>query len=920
MTWPATILDIRVRIALAADRTADPSTWTWTDISAYVRHSPRAVISQGAADEWASAPPSSITLALDNRDGRFTRRNPTGPYYGQLGDYTPLEIAVDPDGSGWRVRGVGEVVEWPQSRDLSGADATVTVKVAGVTRRLGLNDQPLRSAPSRWLQTVSPAPVAAWTLEDNPGAVFGAPLVGVQRVRGFAGTHPSGAVFTAPQWGQGRLASWLPPVLSRSGSSGLTVIVAPISAAASTSWTIDHVYASGTDAGVSTVDVNPSYLGFSTGWPQLILTPSVGGVDVAMNGEPEVLGTHFGLYDGNAHHIRWTARQAGANVSWSVWVDGRLVNSGTTSGSMTLPATSILGLVAEAQAAASLAQGYLAVWTGTAPPLQVSAAAALGHIGEPAGRRIERLCDEERVRLVLVDPYRVNDDFDRTESAGWGLVTGTGEAWSTSGGSAADFDVAGQGTIEQSTAEVLRAVVLADPRQQSTFDVLVLVEVPAVASGGSVGMHAGIVARWTDDSNHVRCQLRYAPGGAGVTLGWVTPGGAGTAIGATATIAASYDAGDRYWLRAVGVGSAFRARAWADGTAEPHDWQAWGESDTYRSGVVGVFCRRGTGDTTSPATFAFESFAARSVLDETEPAAPQTPDTLLRLLRVAEDADQGRLQDAQTTIGLQYIPRVRRYNLPVALDLVPGDLGGVPVIQDDDQRRYGRVLATVPSGAVVELRDEAVIARAGGIVVTSPITPPVATDQRAEQAAWWHLSAGGVDRERWPQLPLNFARSPELIGDWLSAVPGGSRLQIAGGSFGPDVVDQLVEGWSETISQTVWRADLVCSPAELWSVGVLGSTTRPDTAGSMTVGDFDAGTDTALQVERAAGVSQLWTTRPADFPLDLVAAGVRLRATACSGSSDPQTFTITQTPVNGVVKTIPGGTPIRLADPWRLAL
>jgi len=39
--------------------------------------------------------------------------------------------------------------------------------------------------------------------------------------------------------------------------------------------------------------------------------------------------------------------------------------------------------------------------------------------------------------------------------------------------------------------------------------------------------------------------------------------------------------------------------------------------------------------------------------------------------------------------------------------------------------------------------------------------------------------------------------------------------------------------------------------------------------------------------------------------------------TAVSGASSPQTFTITQTPVNGVTKTIPSGSPVRL---WRAAV
>jgi len=56
------------------------------------------------------------------------------------------------------------------------------------------------------------------------------------------------------------------------------------------------------------------------------------------------------------------------------------------------------------------------------------------------------------------------------------------------------------------------------------------------------------------------------------------------------------------------------------------------------------------------------------------------------------------------------------------------------------------------------------------------------------------------------------------------------------------------------------------------------------------------------------------------FPVYIRTGGVILEVTGITGVSSPQLFTVTQTPVNGVVKTIPAGTPVRLAYPFRLAL
>jgi len=44
-------------------------------------------------------------------------------------------------------------------------------------------------------------------------------------------------------------------------------------------------------------------------------------------------------------------------------------------------------------------------------------------------------------------------------------------------------------------------------------------------------------------------------------------------------------------------------------------------------------------------------------------------------------------------------------------------------------------------------------------------------------------------------------------------------------------------------------------------------------------------------------------------------AGVRLHVTNISGASSPQTFTVDQTPVNGVTKTVPSGSKVDVHPP-----
>lgn len=130
---------IDVYLALGADITADPSTWSWTtDITSYVHVREGGIrITRGRQNEQSQSQPSSCTLLLNNRDGRFSRLNPLGAYYGQLTKNTPIRVRANP-GGGLVTRFVGFVSEWPVRWDKSGNDVWVSVRADGVMRRLGL--------------------------------------------------------------------------------------------------------------------------------------------------------------------------------------------------------------------------------------------------------------------------------------------------------------------------------------------------------------------------------------------------------------------------------------------------------------------------------------------------------------------------------------------------------------------------------------------------------------------------------------------------------------------------------------------------------------------------------------------------------------------------------------------------------------
>ncbi|MDQ2622563.1 MAG: hypothetical protein M3Y45_05930, partial [Actinomycetota bacterium] len=56
----------------------------WVDISTDVRVDPGPVITFGIKNEAGLADPAQCDLVVNNRDGRYSPRNPAGPYYGHL--------------------------------------------------------------------------------------------------------------------------------------------------------------------------------------------------------------------------------------------------------------------------------------------------------------------------------------------------------------------------------------------------------------------------------------------------------------------------------------------------------------------------------------------------------------------------------------------------------------------------------------------------------------------------------------------------------------------------------------------------------------------------------------------------------------------------------------------------------------------
>ena len=163
----------------------------WVDISPYCYYRDRVRIQgRGRPNESTTAPPQTCTVTLNNRDGRFTPRNPLGPYYGLIGRNTPLRVSRMQNGVR-RYRFYGEVVAWPTTWDISGSDVYTQITAAGPMRRMQQGNTPLQSVMRRGIPT-DPHVVAYWPCEDTAGATQIAAAVG-DNPMSVSGTLNAGA-------------------------------------------------------------------------------------------------------------------------------------------------------------------------------------------------------------------------------------------------------------------------------------------------------------------------------------------------------------------------------------------------------------------------------------------------------------------------------------------------------------------------------------------------------------------------------------------------------------------------------------------------------------------------------------------------------------------------------------------------------
>jgi hypothetical protein len=811
----------------------------------------RVRITRGRPD-WASRVTySKATMSLKNADGTYSPRNPLSPYYGKLGRNTPLRVSVD-----GRVRFLGEVAEWPQRAD---PDVHVPIEAAGVLRRLSERKDQLKSVMRRTLleQGELQTPVAYWPCEDGSGstALWSAlanrrPMtisegISLAAYDGFASSDPIPILNNTQFYGN---------VRAYSGSTVSVMCLVHFD---------DDAFAAD---GLSFMVANGS--GTGAYWR----------VQVNINRTVRLqVADEDGATITTSSNSSWTVGSAGALVVLRLTQDGSDVDweirkyeppSPRFAGFVAVPVHSgtvtsrTVGRVTRITIGSSFslgqtAVGHVALYQDTLDD-SVLWSAVDAYIGEPAGRRVERLCLEEGVPLAVVG------DLDDTQSMGpqraRTLTDLLDEASDVDGG------------------------ILYEPTHVNT-----------VLGDWEDGTDQGWEGSGTDPPTVAFSSVRFHSGGGSLLVTWV--GGSNDQIAHVAQP-------NRYV-----IGTTYTARVWV--------WVPAGS--TAVALVVG-------GVAVGPSSSVTDAWEE---LEYTWTCTASDNEVQVWAVTPAGVGAQVWLDDVSVSTdkpGLAYRTRRSMYNVDstLTLDFDQNQVALPFEPVDDDQllRQFGNSVTVTreDGGSSTRTIDTGPMSIQDppdgvGLYVGSGGTFNVETDDATALLAAWRAFLGTWDEQRYPQLSVNLRRHPTLADD-AAATDLGHRITVVNPPewLPPDVIEQQVQGYEETLDTEHWMIQFNCTPWGPFRAPTIGNA-RLDSLYSTLDADIDAddtSMDVAVETGRAAWIQS--AEKPTSFPLLILVGGEEMSVSAIGAPvSGVQTFTVVRS-VNGIVKSHDAGTQVRVKD------
>lgn len=282
---------------------------------------------------------------------------------------------------------------------------------------------------------------------------------------------------------------------------------------------------------------------------------------------------------------------------------------------------------------------------------------------------------------------------------------------------------------------------------------------------------------------------------------------------------------------------------------------------------------------------------------ETEPMGPQGPSTFLNLLRDAADADEGMLTEARESFKVKFVGLASLTNQePTVTITYPDDIQPGLMPEPDDLNVENDVTVSRRSGSSGRVQ-----VLTGRLSVSAPpdgvnryevdYELDIHTDERTTDHAGWKAHLGTWDEERYSDVPVWVSATPSLSGT-LSLLDVGTVLRITNeqnedAKLPPGDIDLLIKGYTEFLNQKRWEFAFNGVPYGPYRVGVVEDpaelTDRLDTSGSELQ---DAVSSSATEMVVYAHTGPTWTRDTGDVPLDVMMEGERLTVTNIDGLAE----------------------------------
>lgn len=886
----------------------DASTWgVGQDVSAYVRHpgndGGQPITYGGGRPEGAtSADPGWMSLTLDNRDGRFSTRNPNGPYYGSLRRGTPvtLSMGVAEDtftrtvSPGLGTADSGQVWTASSNWSVNGTTAIWSAPSASLVSNPSLADADATNCRAR---------ITVWPTVVATGASL---LYGMTLRRADSSNYLLYSIeFTAS-----------------------TTVVAKI-------WTV----VAGSATSLGSVTLAGTY---SANDKWRVLVESDGGALRLKAWEP----ANPSAPDDDEPDA-WSLTANDSSVTGSGFgLYGWRLSGNTNAGTVTFPFDD---LEVEAVEFTGSVISWPVRWdkTGNNCWAPISASGIMRRLSRPS-EPLRSPIYRQLINEDLTAYWPLEEESGATSYAD--VVVGGSAGRPINFSPAQDSTLPGAATSPVANAATASIKFSTSIRQTGTgAEALFFTKFPAATPPATVFATinaVGLVVQWelsAVDINNYRIRGLRSDGTAEVNilsdwsagpLDW----NAWLAWDLTTTLSAGTVSWDLS-VHQVGAGALFdfTSSTYAstitprmygatlggpsvDGVAYAHLWLGEATLPFIAAGFYQV--ADGYQGETAAAR------VARLCDEEGIPAFVQTGDselmgrqrvsTLLDLLKECADTDLGVLYESGNGIG--YVPRGAIYSRAVdlALTVASRDIVDPLAPEDDDQRVANDVTVSRVDGSSVRQTDQAHITAEGRYSASVSINPE--TDDVLASHAGWRLYLGTRTEFRWPGLSINLADRTSLIPSWrgrsaltrITVDTGLSQVETAD----PDV---FMDSYSVELWPSGWIIHMDCSPAAPWDVNTLDSGVRLDTEASELASSVTTSA-TSWSVSTTSG--PIWVTtalHSAEFPFDILCDGELVTVTSITGTSSPQTFTVTRS-VNGIVKAHDAGASVALAVPTYLAL